>query len=319
MRKIMYGALILVLIGVLGVIITLNNSGVEAFTFSSVDVNEKQEVSAEGITTIIIDSPSVDVNVIPTKKDQVEVEFSGKVGKKSKALYKLDIDEDGDTVEISMEKKNKFQFMMFNFTRVSLNIKVPEKMYDSIQINASSGDIVVEEMNSKEMVIITESGDIEIMKSVIKGSLNLEASSGDVKVKDTVGNVIDIETSSGDITAIKNEAKEIEFLTSSGDIESNNQSSEKMNINTSSGDITIDAEEITGNISMEASSGDIDVSFVQIPEALAVDYKSSSGDGIANIEGIKFSEKSDHRILGEIGVGGYQITARTSSGDFEIR
>ncbi|MEH7235726.1 DUF4097 family beta strand repeat-containing protein [Bacillus sp. JJ1562] len=319
MRKIMYGALIFVLIGVLGVIITLNNSGVEAFTFSSVDVNEKQEVSSKGITNIIIDSPSVDVNVIPTKKDLIEVEFSGKVGKKSKALYKLDIDEDGETVEITMEKKNKLQFMMFNFTNVSLDVEVPEKMYDSLQIIASSGDIAVEEIDTKEMTIETQSGDIEIMNSRIKESLNLEASSGDVKVKDTNGNVIDIQTSSGDITAINNEAKEIEILTSSGDIESNNQASEKMNINTASGDITIDAEEVTGDITLEASSGDIEVSFVQIPDALAVDFKSSSGDGNAAIEGIKFTEKSDHRILGEIGVGGYQITVRTSSGDFKIR
>ncbi|RFB12063.1 hypothetical protein DZB84_19920 [Bacillus sp. HNG] len=318
MRKIMYGALIFVLIGVLGVIITLNNSGVEAFTFSSVDVNEKQEVSSKGVSNIIIDS-AVDVNVIPAKKDQIEVEFSGKVGKKSKALYKLNIDEVGDSVEITMEKKNKFQFMMFNFTRVSLNVEVPEKMYDLIQMNASSGDIAVEEIDAKEMTIETQSGDIEIMNSMIKGSLNLEASSGDVRVKDTTGNVIDIQTSSGDITATNNKAKEIELLTSSGDIESNNQTSKKMNINTSSGDIIIDAEEITGDISMEASSGDIDVSLVQIPDALEVDFKSSSGDGNATMEGMKFSEKSEHRILGEIGVGGYQITARTSSGDFKIR
>ncbi|MEH7224234.1 DUF4097 family beta strand repeat-containing protein [Bacillus sp. JJ1566] len=319
MRKIMYGALILVLTGVLGLIMTLNNSGVEAFTFSSVDVNEKQEVSAKGITNIIIDSPSVDVNVIPTKKDQIEVEFSGQVGKKSKALYKLDIDEDGDTVEITMEKKNKLQFMMFNFTNVSLTVEVPVKMYDSLQIIASSGDIAIKDIETKEMAIETQSGDIEIKNSLIKGSLNLEASSGDVKVKDTNGNAFDIQTSSGDITAINNEAKEIDILTSSGDIESNNQTSEKLNINTSSGDITIDAEEITSDISMEASSGDIDVSFVQIPDALEIDFKSSSGDGYATIEGMKFTEKTDNRILGEIGVGGYQIIARTSSGDFKIR
>lgn len=318
MRKIMYGALIFVLIGVLGVIITLNNSGVEAFTFSSVDVNEKQEVSSKGVSNIIIDS-AVDVNVIPTKKNLIEVEFSGKVGKKSKALYKLNIDEDGDSVEITMEKKNKFQFMMFNFTRVSLTVEVPEKMYDSLQIKASSGDIAVEEIDVKEMTIETQSGDIEIMNSMIKGSLNLEASSGDVRVKDTTGNVIDIQTSSGDITAINNKAKEIELLTSSGDIDSNNQVSEKMNMNTSSGDIIVDAKEISGDISMEASSGDIDVSFVHVPESLAVDFKSNSGDGNATMEGMKFTEKSEHRILGEIGVGGYQITARTSSGDFKIR
>lgn len=315
----MYGALLLVMVGVLGLIISINTSGVEAFTFSSVDVNEKQEVSAEGVKNIVIDSPSIDVNVTPGNSDDIQVEFSGKVGKKSKSLYNLDIDENGDTVEITMEKENKFQFMMFNFTKVSLNVEVPEKVYEKLQINAASGDIVVDEVIANELTIETHSGDIDVKNGESIGELIVKASSGDVMVNDVVvEGKLEIKTSSGDIIANDNLAKEIELLASSGDISTTNLNSKVVTINTSSGDIEVEADEVTGDLVLEASSGDIDVEFLRTPASLAVDFKGGSGDGVATIDGMEFSEKTEHRIIGEIGSGEYKLNARTSSGDFKV-
>ncbi|MFS0862681.1 DUF4097 family beta strand repeat-containing protein [Fredinandcohnia sp. 179-A 10B2 NHS] len=319
MKKIMYGALLLVMVGVLGLIISVNTSGVEVFTFSSVEVDEKQEVPAEGVKKIVIDSPSVDVNVTPGNGDEIYVEFTGKVGKKSKALYNLDINEDGDTVEITMEKENKFQFMMFNFTKVSLNVEVPEKVYEELQINAASGDIVVDEVNAQELTIETHSGDIDVKNGEGIGKLVVKASSGDVLVNDVfVENKLEIKTSSGDIVATDNQAKVIELLASSGDISTTNLNSKEVTINTSSGDIEVEAVEVTGDLILEASSGDIDVEFLKTPASLAVDFRGGSGDGDANIEGMEFSEKTEHRIIGEIGSGEYKLNVRTSSGDFTV-
>ncbi|MFT4413986.1 DUF4097 family beta strand repeat-containing protein [Fredinandcohnia humi] len=318
MKKVLYGALTLVLVGLLGAIITINTSGAEAFTFSSVDVNEIQEIEAKNITKVKVDSDQVDVNILPTNGEKIEVEFSGKVGKKSKKLYKLDIEEDGDTVEIRMEKKNKFQFMMFNFTRVSLNIEVPQKLYDSLQINTASGDINVDEIEAKEVAIESQSGDMEVVNVVSEGSLLLKTSSGDVIANDNQGKVVEIKTSSGDIEERDSEAKEISLYSSSGDIETNYQITSTLNINTASGDIEVDTEEITGDLLLESSSGDVDVRIGKSPASLAVDFKSGSGDGKVNLDDLKFTEKTEKRIIGEIGSGKYKLHARTSSGDFTV-
>ncbi|MBS4214606.1 DUF4097 family beta strand repeat-containing protein [Neobacillus rhizophilus] len=318
MRKIMYTALALVIVGVIGVIMSINTSGVEAFTFSSVDVHEKKDVSAKDISNIIIDSPTVDVKVQPTSGNKIEADFSGKVGKKSKDLYKLDIDEDGDTVTITMEKENKFQFMMFNFTKVSLNVKVPEKVYHSIEIAAASADISLDKMEAKKLAIETQSGDIDVRDAAIEDTLTLKASSGDIIAKDNRANRLSIESSSGDIRINDHEAKEVELFTSSGDIVSDYLVSENIKMNTSSGDIFVKTKEMKGNVALESSSGDIDVSFTNPANSMKVDYKSSSGDGTANIDKMNYSEKSEHRIVGQIGDGNLKLTARTSSGDFKV-
>ncbi|WP_338450089.1 DUF4097 family beta strand repeat-containing protein [Niallia oryzisoli] len=319
MRKIIYGALGLVLIGVIVLIMELNTSDIEAFTFSSVDVHETRDVSAEGIRNILIDSPAVDVNVQPTSDDKIEAVFSGKVGKKSKDLYKLDFDKDGDTVKISMEKENKFQFMMFNFTRVSLNIKVPEKVYHSIKLNAASGDMAVDEVEAKKLTIETKSGDIEVSDVRTEDTLSLTTSSGDIAANNNHSKRMEMETSSGDITTKDNVAKGSDLLASSGDIISDNQALEDSKIHTSSGDISVEMDELKGNIELKASSGDIDVNFTKAPTSLTLDYKSSSGEGTAHIDDMKYSEKSEHRMIGEIGDGHVKLTARTSSGDFQLK
>lgn len=318
MRKLMYGALALVIVGAIGLILSINTSGVEAFTFSSVDVHETKDVSAKGISNIRIDSPTVDVKVQPTSGDKIEADFSGKVGKKSKDLYKLDIDKDGDTVKIKMEKEDKFQFMMFNFTKVRLNIKVPDKVYDSIEIVAASGDIALDKVEAKEVTVDTQSGDIDVRDVAVEDTLVLKASSGDITANGNRSDRLDIDTSSGDIKLKDNEAKKADVYTSSGKIVSDDLVSEDIKMNTSSGDIVVTAEEMTGNVSLESSSGDIDVSFAKTASSMKVDGKTSSGDATANLDGMNYSEKSEHQIIGQIGDGNFKLTARTSSGDFNI-
>ncbi|WP_066307107.1 DUF4097 family beta strand repeat-containing protein [Bacillus sp. FJAT-29814] len=319
MRRIMYGALGLVAIGIIGVIMSINTSGAEAFTFSSVDVHQNKDISAKGISNIVIDSPTVDVNVQPTSGDKIEADFSGQVGKKSKNLYKLDIDKDGETVKITMEKKDKFQFMMFNFTKVTLKVKVPQQDYNSIEINAASGDIALNELKAKEVAVETQSGDIEVSDVATEDTLELKASSGDIAANGNRTNRLDIESSSGDIRMKDNEAKETDVYTSSGKIVSDDLVSEDIKMNTSSGDIVVTAEEMTGHVSLESSSGDLDVSFAKPAASMKVDYKSSSGDGTAELDKMNFTEKSENRIVGQIGDGKYKLTARTSSGDFSVR
>lgn len=315
----MYGALGLVVIGVIGVIMSINTSGVEAFTFSSVDVHETKEVSAKGVSTIVIDSPTVDVKLQPGNGDKIEADFSGQVGKKSKDLYKLDLDKDGDTVRITMEKEDKFQFMMFNFTKVSLNVKVPQQVYDSIEITAASGDIALKEIKAKELSVVTESGDIKVSDAAAEGALTLQASSGDITANGNSSNTLDIESSSGDVEIKDNVAKATDVYTSSGEILSDGLVSEDIKMNTSSGDMVVTLEEMTGNISLESSSGDIDVSFAQPATSMKVDFKSTSGDATADLDEMNYSEKSEHRILGQSGEGKFKLTARTSSGDFNVK
>ncbi|MCH1627536.1 DUF4097 family beta strand repeat-containing protein [Ferdinandcohnia quinoae] len=318
MKKIMYGAFIIILIGVLGLIITINTSGKKLFSFNTVEVHEKKEFDAEDIKNILIKSSSVDVNVIPTDGDKVIAELKGKASKNNKDTYKLEIDEDHDTLEINVDRKEKFEISIFNFTSVDLNVEVPQKVYDSLEINTSSGDINTEDLEAKNLSIEANSGNIEALGGKIETTLMIETSSGDITANDFTANAIEVSANSGNIEVNDNQAEKITLETSSGDIECFDQTANELKTEAASGNIEIDGKEVTGNINAESSSGDIELEFTTV-SSIEVDYKSSSGDGKVKIEGMEFKENSEHRIIGEIGNAEHNITIRTSSGNFKLK
>lgn len=318
MKKIMYGALIIILIGVMGLIVTINTSGNKIFAFDTVDIYEKQEINGDHIKELLITSTSYDVNVVPTDETDISIELSGKAGKQSKDSYKLKVDENKGKLKININSKDKFPIIGFNFIRVNLDVKIPQKLYDSIQINTSSGDIRTEDLEVKDLNMKTSSGDIESFGGKVESILTINTLSGDITANNITADRIAMSTKSGDIEANDNQAQKIQLETTSGDVECTNQIAGELKVDTTSGDIEIDGKEVAGNIIVESTSGDVELDFTTIT-SVEVDYKSNSGDGQVKINGMEFKENSEHRIIGKIGGGEHNLTIRTTSGDFRLK
>ncbi|UII57742.1 DUF4097 domain-containing protein [Cytobacillus spongiae] len=298
MKKLVYVLFILFIIGVIGTFISSNSSG-SYFSFHTTDVEEKVTVEGSAIQHIELDVSSADVTLNKSSSQDITVELVGEVSKKLEDDFKLNVEENEDTLTISIDEKKK---IYMGVTRISLDIiiSLPEQSYESIQLRTSSGDIAAEHM-------------------IVKETLQLMASSGDVTAKDSEAQVVELKASSGDLLAENlSGAKLSSFKTSSGDIILRNVPGD-ITAKASSGEILIENERLTGNMTAEVHSGDVDIRFSEKPDSMVVHYKGSSGEGTVDIDGFLFEEKEENHFKGKIGSGAYEIHVETSSGDFSLR
>lgn len=268
---------LLFVIGVVGTLISVSASG--GFSLETYAIRDQVVVSKKDISKIDIDISSSDLTVNPTPEDEITVELTGKISKKLKKKLQLNVQENGDALKISLKGEDQIKFNV-GVLIVDTNVEVflPQKIYDSIKIHNSSGDINIQEFKSKNTIFETSSGDI-IATNLHSEEHRFHSSSGEMKLSNVTGNI---------------EAE------------------------SSSGDMIIQFENATGNLDAKTSSGDVSVEYRDEPKSLAIDFKASSGDGNVTLDGVNFEERSENEILGVIGTGDFKVTVETSSGDFSL-
>jgi lia operon protein LiaG len=295
MKKVVLGALVLLIIGLVGTVATASFS--DALSFNTVEVFEEKSVRGDSINTIDVNLSSTDVQFEPTNGDDIIVELNGRVSKKIKDQFKLKVNEKGDRLEVSLEKLDVMFYVGVTRIDLDLTLKLPEKIYDSIVIDASSADIEMRDLKLVEVKTNVSSGDVTF-ENLTTEQIELETSSGDVKLINSSADLFNLTASSGDI--FMEELK--------GDI----------TVVTNSGDISLKNNEVVGNMDFTATSGDVSVRFKNKPTSFSLDFKGTSGDGIVSLEGFNYSEKSEDRIIGKIGNASHELKVRTTSGDFSL-
>ncbi|WP_417897821.1 DUF4097 family beta strand repeat-containing protein [Bacillus haimaensis] len=312
MKKVGTVLLILILI-VVGATVAAGQF-TDVFSFKTVGFQDAKSVKGDGIKKVEVDVSSIDVKVVPTTDEEINVELAGEVSERYKDDFKLKVKESGETLKVEIEEPNfRFGAIMINLQMV---IELPEKEYESIRLYASSGDFDIKGIRAKEMLTEVSSGDIRAEDVTVGSVYELDASSGDMRLTNVKAEKFTVSASSGDIRLDGVEG-EISVDTSSGDITVYDAAGD-LNLEASSGDITIDNNEVLGNIHAEATSGDVKVSFRDTPTSLSLDFRASSGDGTVNLKEMLFEEKAEDEILGKIGDGKYMLKVRTTSGDFSL-
>lgn len=140
-----------------------------------------------------------------------------------------------------------------------------------LSIESSSGNISLNEVYADTINVSSTSGNITIQTT--EGKSNISSTSGGIKVYNGSGDS-DISASSGNIT-IKNVSGYIDASANSGEI---NITALKgaADVKTSSGNIIIELLEITNNMDLEASSGNITL---KIPDTLNFNFKAKTSSG----------------------------------------
>ena len=277
MKKLVVGLLVLLLIGVIGSVISINAAG--GFSFNTVELHEKQIIDNQEIRNLDIHFSSADVQVLPTNEDNIIIEVNGEVTERQKDEFQLDIEENGENLEVKFKRSNHFFQIGFSIVDTTIKVYLPEKIYDSVQVRTSSGDIDTRGVNARQIDLLVSSGRITAEDQKAEHSL-LKTSSGKIVATNVIGN---------------------------------------MTARTSSGDITIRNDEATGNITANASSGDVTVEYGESPTSLLINYKSSSGKGNVELDGVNYDEKSKSKIIGTIGSEEYELNVDISSGNFTLR
>jgi DUF4097 and DUF4098 domain-containing protein YvlB len=200
-------------------------------------------------------------------------------------------------------------------------------------ISISSGGMRIGTLSGREHRIRTSSGRMEIgsirggsaieissgsiIIDGIAGDAAIEVQSGNVRIGELTGTSHRVRSSSGR-TRIENVRGRMDVNVSSGSVNIENFSGEGR-FETSSGDLTLDMRELTGDLQITVSSGDI---FLNLPRGSAfnLDAVTNSGKILINEGGNELTQVSGFStVFRPIGTSPERtIRARTSSGSLRI-
>ncbi len=201
----------------------------------------------------------------------------------------------------------------------------------NIQAKASSGNIRIDSVQGTRS-FQTSSGDIQVFDG--KGDTKASASSGNITIKQLQGDY-DITCNSGDIT-LTDVAGDGELQTSSGNIRCQSVSGTikraksssgdiiiddfigAINANSSSGNITVAFDEVTGDVTARANSGDVRLT-ISDSYSFTFDANTSSGDIRTWFDDdLKFNKKGNE-AEGTVGASpAFDMRLETTSGNVTI-
>ncbi len=277
----------------------------------------KAELEAENVDEVKIEGSFVDVFV--KKGDRVY--FKGEItGSGDEGDYRFETDIVGKTLVIRVDRQRDRSWRNYRITESRIDLTIVDGV--KLDIDNSSGDVNVANLRASSSKIEASSGDITL-RSII-ANLEVETSSGDIDIDGLTGDS-EIESTSGD-QDIFNTKGDIETRASSGDITISGFNG-KIEVQATSGDVeirkgfgSIRARTSSGNIDgygielndncyFDATSGDIEIDFVNDLDDLSFDLTATSGD-------LEVGSRSGEKRM-VIDRGGIKISGTTSSGSQE--
>ncbi len=293
---------------------------VAATSLSAQKILASEEFEAENIKSVTVKGAFCDVYVEPGDK----VYFKGVIeGKGDEGDYEILSDLDGTDLEIRVDSRRNNWGWGWNELRTKLELRIPSDV--ELTIDNSSGDIYIDDISPSELNVEASSGDISISK--VRGSLEVEATSGDLELRDITGDLL-ARTTSGD-QEIKGIGGSIQTGATSGDIELEDFEGDAeakttsgeitvrrgkgaMSFRTTSGNIDGYDLELTDDLLLRASSGDIEIELINDLSQLNFDLESSSGDLEVG------SRSSDRDLYIKEGPDYFWVRATTSSGNMDF-
>ncbi|MCP3738364.1 DUF4097 family beta strand repeat-containing protein [Rossellomorea sp. BNER] len=290
----------------------------KAFSFKTIDFHDKKEADVEGIDHLEVKTSSTDVRIEPTEGHTLVAELNGNISEKLDEEYELLLEKKGNSLEVSIKDRGRFKLQVgVTIKKLNLNIKIPNKLWKSITLESSSGDIDVLILKAVNMELAASSGTVLAKELLISDRFSSRTNSGDADIIDVDSSNMEIKASSGTIFLQRVSSEKTRMYTSSGDVIVK-QGEGTITAETSSGEIDLEINRHLGDIDAQTSSGDIMITFNESPQSLSLDFRSSSGDGTVKLKEMVFEEKTAHRIVGSIGDEKYILRATTSSGDFTL-
>lgn len=208
-KKTMIIALILVGIGLVGSIVTFNLAD-EPLT-----VAEEKTIESKDITAIDIRANNETVKVISTTDQATKVELTGKATNNAKD--DLSVAVEGNTLSIQTENQRKFFNFDFFTTSLTLTVYVPEKVYESLQVNIDNGQFQAEQLAVTNLDAKTNNGRIEI-SNIEANQVKVESDNGKLILEDVQGE-IQGKTNNGSISLVTNNLdRPIELESDNGSI-----------------------------------------------------------------------------------------------------
>ncbi|EEK83279.1 hypothetical protein bcere0010_32270 [Bacillus cereus ATCC 4342] len=205
------------------------------------------------MSSVIIDTNNVRVNINPTTDSNVKVELDGEVNPNVKRT--LATDEKDSTLLISY-KENQQSWFNFNISEVlaplTLNVYLPEKQYDSLKVSNSNGFVSIKKLNTAHLNANTNNGRVEL-KEINSPKIIAETNNGIMGFKDIIAQNIHVKSNNGRIM-LEHVEGEIEGQSKNGSLTlKTNELDRNLNFTTHNGKINIETEKEPTNVQFNVS------------------------------------------------------------------
>ncbi|MBY0089106.1 DUF4097 domain-containing protein [Brevibacillus sp. M2.1A] len=271
-------SLLLFIIGVCGIIWLFTKQ--ENFSFSLKQVNEEHVIEQE-VKAIELLTEAADVEIMASKQPKASVRMVGEVSEQQQERleFRSVVSPDGTLLVELRELPHVNMFYPRN-GKVKLEVFLPEKVYENVQLETMTGDIKSGMLRAKNTKISTGNGDVNV--SGYEGeALNVQTATGDINLEDVRSAVV-IESSTG----------EIDKLT---------------------------MPELTHDVSIRTDTGDIRVTVAKEPAAAQLEVTTDTGSISTTWSNLIYEKDEEYRVKASIGSGGPKMTVRSSTGDVRIQ
>ncbi|MFJ8117340.1 DUF4097 and DUF4098 domain-containing protein YvlB [Bacillus sp. RC145] len=245
-KKLSIIAGIIFIIGIVGSLFTYRS-------IATVPISEEKVINNNNVSSVIIDTNNVRVNINPTTESNMKVTLDGEVNPNIKRT--LATDEKDSTLLISYKEKQQIWFN-FNISEVlvplTLNVYLPEKQYDSLKISNNNGYVSAKQQNTTHFDINTSNGRVEL-REINSQKINVETNNGSMDFKDITAQNIHVKSNNGRIMLDHVEG-ELEGQSKNGSLSlKTNELDRNLNFTTHNGKINIETEKEPTNVQFNVS------------------------------------------------------------------
>lgn len=237
--------------------------------------------------------------------------------RRENALASVSIDNGKAT--ITGGERNPISSFLYVSINERIEIYLPEEGIRNLDIQVSSGNITAEDgfvLQAKKVSINAGSGNIKWQDTKAE-QVNVEASSGNLRINKITADGIAFTTKSGNITVDELSGKS-EILAGSGNV----SITEFMgcgSVNTKSGNMKVEADKITGDMALEAGSGNVRL---MIPADLSFELEINTGSGNIHTDfdhAVSYNKDGNHAmgVVGAEPVGKLSLSA--GSGNVSLK
>ena len=299
------------------------------------EVDQTETASLTGVGTVSVRSSSDNIQVHLGDEGEVRVHFHGTIrsSRRNISIPTLRMEETGNGVSFWLEHPRVVGAFFYNRNTV-LDVYLPASYGGDLDLEASSGNIEVTGYSLRELKCEASSGTV-VIRDMEANTVSANTSSGNIKVEGITGEAFTARATSGSIIGGDVDADKINLDTSSGDTRLSGVAGD-IEANASSGRIGIEAVSGSGRVDAEASSGDIVMSFdamgpdlrfctssgsvkLSLPSgaAFGINFGTSSGSFHSDFP-VTMTKTERNSVEGYVESDTNSVRVQTSSGDCRI-
>ncbi|MGG0664964.1 DUF4097 family beta strand repeat-containing protein [Viridibacillus arvi] len=259
---------------------------------------EEKSFDIEGIKEVVINNESWDLELENSETNKLTVTVEGK--QKDKKKNPVTIKNKGMRIIISQQDEESGFTDNFSFGKKGIiHLSIPRNALDTLTVNNSFGDIKMNDIKTKNIVISNDSGTEKIE--------GLSAEKGRFTSKE------------GELSLKESSLKNLSVASTSGDNYLMNVNSLNMNITSVDGEVSVKDAVEGKTLLVETKSGDITVAYKEVPTSLKLTSNSNSSDITLNLDSLKLDTDTEKSKVGTIGDGSNQLELLSEDGTINVK